>query len=313
MSDGYSALREGAAVLDLSDRGRIYVTGEDRARLLHAMTTNHIQQLTPGSGVYAFFLNAQGRILGDVNLYCFDDRLLLDTEPETRETLYQHLDKFIIADDATLDDATGRTFALGLEGPESEAVLAAISAPIPEELYAHAGWGAWTIARDSFTGAHGFRFFGDIETKAELISKLTSAGAVAASAEQAWVVRLERFKPRYGEDIHANTLPQETTLAKALHFKKGCYLGQEIVERIRSRGHVNRLLIGLEIDGHQPVAAGTKLISEGKEIGEITSSAYSPALGKVVGLGYARVQAIEGRDSIEVNGANAAIRRLTGP
>ena len=141
---------------------------------------------------------------------------------------------------------------------------------------------------------------------------MTSAGAVPAGAEEARVVRMEHFKPRYGEDIHATTLPQETTLAKALHFKKGCYLGQEIVERIRSRGHVNRILIGLKIDGHEQVAPGTKLISDGKEIGEITSSAYSPALGKIVGLGYARVQAIEGRDSIEVNGANAAIQRLTG-
>ncbi|MDQ6699088.1 MAG: folate-binding protein [Acidobacteriota bacterium] len=313
MSDGYDALRAGAAFLDLSDRGRIYVTGEDRARLLHAMTTNHVQQLTPGTGLYAFFLNAQGRILGDVNLYCFDDRLLLDTEPETREYLYQHLDKFIIADDATLDDATARTFAIALEGPGATALLTAIGAPIPEEPYAHAAWESWTIARDSVTGADGFRFFGDAETKAELISKLTSAGAVPASAEQARAVRLEHFKPRYGEDIHATTLPQETTLAKALHFKKGCYLGQEIVERIRSRGHVNRVLVGLEIEGRQPVPAGTKLTSEGKEIGEVTSSAYSPALGKVVALAYARVQAIEGRDSIEVNGANGAIRRLPRP
>lgn len=312
MSEGYEALRSGAAVLDLSDRGRIYVTGEDRARLLHAMTTNHVQQLTPGSGVYAFFLNAQGRILGDVNLYCFEDRLLLDTEPETREVLYRHLDKFIIADDATLDDATGRTFAVALEGPEAEAVLAVLEAPIPEQAYAHADWGPWTIARDSFTDARGFRFFGVLETKAELIAKLTSAGAVPAGAEEARVVRIEHFKPRYGEDIHANTLPQETTLTKALHFKKGCYLGQEIVERIRSRGHVNRMLIGLQIDAREPVPAGTKLVSEGKEIGEVTSSAYSPALGKVAGLGYARVQAIEGRDSIQVNGANAAIRRLAG-
>ncbi len=312
MSDGYDALRGGAAILDLSDRGRIYVTGEDRARLLHAMTTNHVQQLQPGSGVYAFFLNAQGRILGDVNLYCFKERLLLDTEPETREALYQHLDKFIIADDATLDDATARTFAIGLEGPRAETLLAASNAPIPEQAYGHTGWGPWTIARDSFTGASGFRVFGDIETKAELFSTLTTAGAVPASVEEARVVRMEHFKPRYGEDIFAYTLPQETTLAKALHFKKGCYLGQEIVERIRSRGHVNRMLIGLRMDGHEPVAAGTKLVFEGKEIGEVTSSAYSPALGKVVGLAYARVQAIEGRDSIQVNGANAAIRRLTG-
>src|SRR5579863_2706417 len=99
MDAGYEALRTGAAWLDLSARGKIIATGEDRARLLHAMTTNQVQELKPGEGCYAFFLNPQGRILADVNLLCRADDFLLDVEPETRERLYQHLDKFIIADD----------------------------------------------------------------------------------------------------------------------------------------------------------------------------------------------------------------------
>src|SRR5579864_3168752 len=101
---GYDALRTRAAYLDLSGRGKIKLTGEDRARLLHAMTTNHIEQLTPGAGCYAYFLSAQGRILADVNVLCRDDHFLLDTEPETRQSLHQHLDHFIIADDVTLED-----------------------------------------------------------------------------------------------------------------------------------------------------------------------------------------------------------------
>src|SRR6476659_7348186 len=106
MEPGYQALRESAAYLDLSKRGKIFVTGEDRVRLLHAMTTNHIQQLQAGQGCYAFFLNAQGRIVADVNVFVLPDRLLLDVEPELREKVYQHLDKFIIADDATLEDVS---------------------------------------------------------------------------------------------------------------------------------------------------------------------------------------------------------------
>src|SRR5260370_5428033 len=102
VTPGYNALANGAAILDLSSRGRIRVTGEDRARLLHAMTTNHVQQLKPGEGLYAFFLNAQGRILADAYVLCFEDHLLLDTEPETRTVVYQHLDRYIIADDVTL-------------------------------------------------------------------------------------------------------------------------------------------------------------------------------------------------------------------
>src|SRR5882724_10680971 len=116
MSQGYSVLREHAAWLDLSGRGKIKVTGEDRARLLHAMTTNHIDRLKPGEGCYAFFLNAQGRILGDVNLLCFDDHFLLDTEPETRTKLFEHLDRYIIADDVTVEDRTDRMATIALEG-----------------------------------------------------------------------------------------------------------------------------------------------------------------------------------------------------
>src|SRR5438876_11018772 len=106
MTSGYQALTQGAALLDLSTRGRIRVTGDDRARLLHAMTTNHVQQMKPGDGIYAFFLNAQGRILADAYLLCFEDHFLLDTEPETRGAVYEHLDRYIIADDVTLEDIT---------------------------------------------------------------------------------------------------------------------------------------------------------------------------------------------------------------
>src|ERR1039458_3335715 len=104
MTPGYQALTDSAAILDLSDRGRIRVTGEDRARLLHAMSTNHVLGLEPGQGQYTFFLNAQGQIQADAYVLCFADHFLLDVEPRTRHTLYQHLDHFIIADDATLED-----------------------------------------------------------------------------------------------------------------------------------------------------------------------------------------------------------------
>src|SRR5438094_4460274 len=106
MGPGYQALRESVAYLDLSRRGKIFASGEDRVRLLHAMTTNHVQKLQPGEGCYVFFLSAQGRVLADANLFALPDRILLDAEPEMREGLYEHLDKFIIADDVTLEDAS---------------------------------------------------------------------------------------------------------------------------------------------------------------------------------------------------------------
>src|SRR5277367_3036933 len=132
---GYDALRNRAAWLDLSARGKIKLIGEDRARLLHAMTTNHIQQLTPGTGCYAFFLNDKGRILANANILCMADHFLLDVEPEIRESLYQHLDRFIIADDVTLEDITAQTVTLAIEGPTSAEVLQAAGAPVPQTAY----------------------------------------------------------------------------------------------------------------------------------------------------------------------------------
>jgi aminomethyltransferase len=287
---GYDALRTTAAWLDLSARGRIYATGDDSARLLHAMTTNHVQQLAPGTGCYAFFLNAQGHIQADVNLLCLEDRFLLDTEPETRERVLRHLDKYIIADDVALEDATASLACVAVEGPHAAAVLAAIGAPAPEAEYAHAPWDGAIVAHVSETGEQGFRIFMPAETKADWIARLEGAGAVPAMPDDARTVRLEHGKPRYGEDVFDTTLPQETRQMHAVHFAKGCYLGQEIVERIRSRGRVNRSLVRLEVEGETPLASGTKVTDGAADAGEITSSAFSPALGKVVALAYVRAQ-----------------------
>src|SRR5436853_4130821 len=172
MDPGYKALRESAAWLDLSARGRIIATGEDRARLLHAMTTNDVRSLQPGQGCYAFFLNPQGRILADANLFLLADRILIDVEPEVRERLYQHLDKFIIADDVTLEDASDGMTALSIEGPQAGEVLSAMGAPTPDAAYSHVDWKGRIVARVSSTGAPGFRIFAAPGEKAALIGDL---------------------------------------------------------------------------------------------------------------------------------------------
>ncbi|MDP9170689.1 MAG: folate-binding protein [Acidobacteriota bacterium] len=293
MTPGYLSLTGGAGLLDLSARGRIRVTGEDRARLLHAMTTNHVQQLKPGEGLYAFFLNAQGRIQADVYILCFDDHLLLDTEPETRQAVFEHLDRFIIADDATLEDVTDETFCLALEGPRALDVAQAASLPAPNHRYSHVDWGGFSVSAVSFTGAGAARIHGPIDRRDEAVQSLEAAGAIWASAQDGEMVRLQHFQPRFGADITEATLPQETQQLQALHFQKGCYLGQEIVERIRSRGHVNRQLMGFRMEwaegdhGDIP-GAGTKLFTGGKEAGEVTSAVLAPE-GAVFGLAYVRV------------------------
>jgi aminomethyltransferase len=278
-----------ASWIDLSDRGKIRVTGEDRARLLHAMTTNHIQQLKPGEGCYAYFLNAQGRILSDVNLLCRPDSFVVDTEPETREKVLQHLDKYIIADDVQLEDETARTATIALDGRESADVLSRLGAPIPAEPYANQEWESNLIARISYTGGVGFFIMAPVDVKDALIRRVEGCGAAAGTLEQVRIARIENGKPRYGEDLSERFLSQEANQAHALNFSKGCYLGQEIVERVRSRGQVHRLLMPLEIEGTQVPEPGTKIQEEGASVAEITSAAFSPDRNKVVALGYVRI------------------------
>jgi folate-binding protein YgfZ len=302
MSGGYKALRESAASLDLSARGRIRVAGEDRARLLHAICTNHIQQLTPGIGCYAFFLNAQGHILADANVLCFEDSFLLDTEPETAGLLYEHIDKYIIADDVRLENAAA--VAVGVEGPRAAELLRGLGAPVPEAPFSHRDWGSRIVAALSVTGEPGFRIFLDKSEREDLIRRLE---VPRAEEDAIRTVRLEHGKPRYGEDFDQRHLPQETQQMHALNFNKGCYLGQEIVERIRSRGQVHRLLVPLQIDSTDAPAAGAEVLAgDGSKAGEITSAVVSPALGKVAALAYIRRDYLEMKKPLSVGGAKAS-------
>jgi aminomethyltransferase len=300
---GYRALRESAAWLDLTGRGLIRVTGEDCARLLHALSSNHVEQLQAGEGCYAFFLNAQGRILADVNILRRANHFLLDTEPERARFVCGHLEKHIIADDVTLEDLTAQTAVLGVEGPRAAEVLATLGAPRPEALCQHARWGEGGVARLSFTGAPGWRIFAPASEEEALAGRLEQAGAVAADPDAIRTVRLENGKPRYGEDLSEKHLPQETQLLHAMHFSKGCYLGQEIVERVRSRGHVHWALVRLAVEAVAPPPPGTRILAGDAEAGEISSAAFSPALGKVVALGYLRPEALLPGVALTASGA----------
>jgi len=309
-SPGYEALRTSAAWIDLSSRGKIIASGDDRARLLHAMLTNHIQQLQPGEGCYAFFLNAQGRILSDVNVFCRAEDFLLDVEPETRQLVYQHLDKYIIADDVTLEDVTDRTVTIDLEGPQAHEFARRLEIPLPEKAWAHTMWNDIVVANVTFTGAPALRFFAPLEQKSRLVEQFQNAGAPEAGPEAARVVRLEHFKPRYGEEIFGTTLTQETQQMHAVHFSKGCYLGQEVVERVRSRGLVHRLLVGVEINSTEIPERDTRVFHGEENAGKITSAALSPAFGKVVGMAYVRRELAEPGTALRVNNHPAEVRAL---
>jgi aminomethyltransferase len=272
--------------MNLSARGRIAVRGRDRARLLHNLTSNEVKKLGAGSGCYAFLLSPQGRIQADLTLLAFDDRILLDTEPELREKIAAHIRRYIVADQVELEDVTEATCAIALEGPESALVLEKAGGAVPAGDYHHLSWGQATVARISLTGQPGFRIYAPAGAADEIVRRLAEAGAQPATEEDARLVRLENGRPRYGEDIRDTSLPQETGQMHAVSFSKGCYLGQEIVERIRAQGHVNRKLVQLRLDSVAP--AGSKLTADGAEAGEITSSIYSPAESSAVALAYVR-------------------------
>jgi tRNA-modifying protein YgfZ len=286
LTPGYDALRASAAWIDLSGRGKIRMTGDDRVRLLHAMATQHVHGIKPGGGAYTFFLNAQGRILADANIFGFEDHFLLDTEPETRQKLVEHLDRFIIADDVTLEDVTDSVATIAIEGPAAADVLARLGAPVPAVPFGTAAWNEKIIARVSSTGGEGFFVFLPTAVKDSFLSSLQ--GIPQATAEDARIVRLEHAHPRYGDEISERYLVQETAQLHAVHFSKGCYLGQEIVERVRSRAQIHRILRRLEIEGATPPEPGTKIKSGDADAAEIASAAYSPGLGKVVAIAYVR-------------------------
>ena len=312
MTNGYEALHESAAWLDISSRGKIRATGEDRVRLIHAMCSSDIESLRPGEGSYSFFLNAQGQIQTDSRIYVSEDHVLLDCEPERGPGLSQHLEKFIIMDDVTLEDLAPRSTMIALEGPRAESIAReVVGEKLPEPApHSHSSCGEVRLLRSSISGQPGLWILVDPAQEADLITSLQAAGALAATEEDYRVVRVENQVPRCGSDFD-NLVPHETQQLHALSFTKGCYLGQEIVERVRSRGRVNRLLVGLELEGDEAPLEGSPVIVEDKEVGRLTSPAFSPRLDRVVGFAVLRRKAASPGTRVHVDGLQGQVRQAT--
>ncbi|GAA3758778.1 CAF17-like 4Fe-4S cluster assembly/insertion protein YgfZ [Terriglobus aquaticus] len=318
-TEGLRALRSGAGWTRLDDRGWIAVTGEDRVRWLNGMVTNSVQALQPGQGAYAFLLNAQGRIQGDATVWCEANRLLLETDLAQVKPMMELLDRFIIMDDVELEDLTGDMHGLLVAGPRSAELLAEAGLDVPrsEEL-------TRTERQWDFSPVQVVRAYSPAVPRYEIW--MSSAAAQKADVS-AWMqgispVGRESFElfrvvegvPRFGVDIRDRDLPQETAQTRALHFSKGCYLGQEIVERIRSRGQVHRTFAQFVLEGDAP-AAGTELLAEEKPVGVLTSVSAEPidgatlALGgTTLALGYVRREAIERRLPLSYAGGTARVR-----
>jgi len=305
------ALRTGCGVFDLSWRAKLVVTGRDRTRWLNGMVTNNIRDLAPGHGVYSFLLNAQGHILGDMYVFNRGESFLIDTDRLQVDKLAQLLKKYIIMDQVVLSEAGSSLItALGLEGPESKKVLARAGLEPSELQPLEIEDRTWNDAAISLVRSlqSGYVIWLSPENASGMWEALMAAGATPVGAEALEMWRIAAGIPRYGIDIRERDLPQETGQEQALNFKKGCYIGQEIVERIRSRGGVHRRFIGFSFAGQAP-AVGSKIERDGRELGEVTSVTVLPS-GKAIGLGYLRREAGEPGTTVEIDGVQAAIADL---
>lgn len=275
-----AALMKGAAAHDLGWMRRVSVRGGDRFRWLSGMVTNTVKDLPNNGGAWNLVLNSQGRIQGDLTVWRENDALDLEMAADQFEKLMAHLDHFIIMDDVELVTQDAATeAAVGLTGPKTAEVLTRMGLEMPPDQM--------TLRRLEWNGydlriQHGFGVLAEhIEIWTPLAGlillwrALSTAGATPVGASALEAFRIAEGIPVYGIDIVERDLPQETSQMRALHFNKGCYLGQEIVERIRSRGSVHRHLRQLELDGPLP-KQGTELLLDGTVIGQITSAAELP-------------------------------------
>lgn len=298
-----TALSDGAAWLDCSSRARLRATGEDRLRLLHALATIPVDKLAPGQGTRTFFLNPQGRVQAFCRLYVSADAVLLETDARRRQRLAEYLESFIIMDDVTLEDVTDDTAAVAVEGPRAvEIVERALEAQqLPNEPEAHIESGPWRIFRSSLSGEDGCWVMTARAGREELIARLEAAGAIAADRADFERQRVWNRVPSLDDDYFDSNIPHETQQLQWVSFQKGCYIGQEILERVRSQGRVNRLLAPVEIEGGA-LPAGRELMQGGKVVGKLTSPVPAPGGEQLLGFAILRRQAMDNPAGLTLEG-----------
>src|SRR5579859_3907911 len=299
----YRFARETVALLDKNYRAYLSFAGADRVRFLNAIFTNDIKTLKTGQGIVSLFLNPQGRIQAEIETYAEADRMLCISFAEIREKLVPALDHYIIMDDVTLTDESARRGTLALEGPRAAEVVRHLT-QIDLGAMAELEWRAGAvgplpcrIVRRSPGGNPGAEFICEQSDLAQLWNTLRDAARAAGGGPVGYTalnsLRLEAGVPWFGYDFGEKQIPHEAGLEKThISYTKGCYTGQEIVERVRSRGHVNRRRVSLLFSGDAVPEEGAPLTTaDSKEAGYVTRAARIWDPERIIGMGYLRKEA----------------------
>ena len=288
-------------------RGRLRATGEDRVRLLHAITSNEIEGLSPGQGAYTFFLNAQGKIQADSHIFVDENHVEIDCEPEAADALRQHIESYIIMDDVILETVSSETTRLGVGGPDAAKVVRAIGLPTPQRQLEFVWSDSTCIRQGPVAGTDGFWIEVPVADGSDLSRELLSAGAAHVTAQEREATRVLMGVPRFGPDFGPKNIPHETQQLRAVSFTKGCYTGQEIVERVRSQGQVRRLLVGIELDS---ALVPTEMLvwHQGSAVGEMTSATpgFRP-VANIRGFSIVRREAAKAGTVIQVGGTPGVV------
>jgi len=305
----YKAVREGGAgLIDLSARGRIRVSGSEATVFLNGLITNDMKTLAENRWMPAAFPNVQGRLIAAVRVIRAKDTFLIDSDAESHEAVLKTVSRFTLAGDFHVSDVTAETALLTIQGKRALEVVERVFEPslsdLPRDGVVELKWQSTpvTIIRATHTAEDGFDVVIDSAQAAELRHALSEAGTVPVDQDTFEILRVEAGIARYGRDMDESNVVTETNLDDAVSYTKGCYIGQEIIVRIKHRGHVAKKLTGLQFETDQKIDAGTVIRStEHKEIGRVTSAVFSPGLNKTVGLGYVRYEYLTPGTTISID------------
>jgi folate-binding protein YgfZ len=291
----YRVLRTGTGIMDCSSRTRIRITGSMRAKFLQGILTNDTNLLSPGRGLYAAVLTGKGKMQSDLTVYALAEWYWIDAEPEVAGTLPALIGRYTIGTDAVVTNLSTTHSVLAVYGPTAAHVLATglvTPAPVGNLVATEVEWGGhrMVVAESGLPDIQGYKILLPSEAVEKTLNALIAQGAERVDADALDIIRIECGIPRFGADMSSENFPPEARIeSRAVSYTKGCYMGQETIARINTYGHVNRLLVGLLPDTDQVLASGTRIVSTGpdaKDVGYVTSSVFSPAVGRVIALGY---------------------------